>query len=197
MSRIDWNVCCRVSPARARCASAWRHAGRLVERTEVSRHQSSLGCSSYSRDGGRRRWPQLLELLLRVPRVDADGDLDFIIELRLSPRSDLPDPRSRYLQWNSDDAMAAGLFTIGLPLNATRTIRLGPIAAAVRWDGTTLQLSEYLGSYKKNDQTYHPFFIRHRDGRFETAPEDGRSLSLEPGAALICGMQWFELTRPA
>ncbi|MBO85037.1 MAG: hypothetical protein CL927_06735 [Deltaproteobacteria bacterium] len=138
------------------------------------------------------RADSLDDMTLRVPRLDTDGDVDFTIELQLHAASDLPDPRAQLLRWNPDESMAAGLFTTGLPLSTPRSVRLGPVSARVLWDGTALQVSHYLESYRTGHDAYQPFFVRHPGGRFQTVPEDGRPLSLAPGATLICGMAWID-----
>jgi len=129
----------------------------------------------------------LEQACLRVPRLDSDGDTDFVVELALDTDDSLPDPRSQMLRISRSSAMIAALFTAGLPLGSTREVHLGPISASVSWDGAALHLSQYLSSYRRPDGSFIPFFYRKAGQRFRTMPEDGRSVTLHPGETLLCG----------
>ncbi len=133
----------------------------------------------------------LEEVFLRVPRLDADGDEDFCIELSLVPDPGLPDPRAQMLTLDRSDPMVAGLFTLGVPLNTPHSVQLGPISASILWDGSTLHVGQYLDSYRRPDGSFHPFFHRASSGRFSTVPEDGRAFRLSPGDTLLAGSTWI------
>ena len=133
----------------------------------------------------------LTAAMLRVARLDADGDIDFHIDLSIVADPGLPDPRAQMLRIDHSDPMVAGLFTLGLPLGTPRAVRLGPIVADALWNGSVLHVSGYLDSYVQPDGSFLPFFRRVAGSRFQTIPEDGRTFTLTPGDTLLCGATWL------
>jgi hypothetical protein len=130
---------------------------------------------------------RLEDAALAVVRRTADGEEDFLVQLTLAKDEALPDPRAMRLSIDTGDPMVRGLFTIGFPLRAERLVELGPIRASGTFDGERLHLTDYLRTYRRNDGSFHPFFVRRPGGSFQTAPEDGAALVLEPGSDLLAG----------
>jgi hypothetical protein len=125
--------------------------------------------------------------VIEVIRRDAAGDEDFVVTLVLT-EANLPDPRARFLRVDLRDRMVRALFTIGLPLKASRVVQLGPIRVTAAFDGRRLRLTDYLGTYAKGDGGFHPFFLRSGpEGDFRTAPEDGSAIELQAGDQLLAG----------
>lgn len=132
----------------------------------------------------RDRVNTLEDLELEVLRRDADGEVDYSVILHLDPTIPLPDPRAQLLTVDVRDRRAQALFTTGLPLGAVRAVKLGRIQANALYKANSLQLSDYLESYRQADGSFLPFFIGRGDV-FQTAPEDGRPLQLQPGDSLL------------
>ena len=130
---------------------------------------------------------RLEDAALAIVRRTADGEEDFLVQLTLEKDDALPDPRAMRLEIETDDPMVRGLFTIGFPLRAPRMVELGPIRASGTFDGERLHLTDYLKTYRKKDGSFHPFFVRGPGGSFQTVPEDGAELVLEPGSDLLAG----------
>lgn len=135
-------------------------------------------------------------LTMEVVRRDPDGEPDFFVTLTLQQDRRLPDPRSRLLAVAQDDPMVEALFTLGLPLRTPRTITLSGLTLTAEFDGERLTVTDYLDSYKQTDGSWKPFFIRHGEGRFQTAPEDGSPIVLSPGDLLLSGtvIRCFEVS---
>jgi hypothetical protein len=130
---------------------------------------------------------RLEDSALAIVRRTADGDEDFLVQLTLTRDEALPDPRAMRLSIDTGDPMVRGLFTIGFPLRAQRLVELGPIRASGTFDGERLHLTDYLKTYRRKDGSFHAFFVRGPGGAFQTVPEDGRELVLEPGSDLLAG----------
>ena len=133
------------------------------------------------------------DLRLDVLRRDADGDEDFIVRLGLGAEPMLPDPRARLLVVDQSDRVVEALFTRGLPLGAPRPMALGPLAATFRFDGQHVVVSDYLGTYRRPDGSFQPFFVSRGGEAFQTMPEDGREVALESGDRLIAGIVLYRI----
>jgi hypothetical protein len=134
----------------------WRRGGRLdlgnyVGADGVVPELASLGAPSYSRvdlaqvhadegavlvvpqtaKGLRLRLGKDGEVCLEVDRHDAHGEVDLTVRLSLhaSPAGEVS------ADIELDDRMVQGLFTLGLPLRADRTVVLGGHPALVHFDG--------------------------------------------------------------
>jgi len=127
-----------------------------------------------------------------VVRRDDQGDADFAVRLKLVEEKRLPDPRARFLSLDHSDPLVAALVTRGLPKGTPRRIDLGGVKMTLRWDGTTVMVSEYLDTYKRGD-AFHPFFVQLGGGRFKTAPEDGASFELHPDDRMVVGHCVYQL----
>jgi len=130
--------------------------------------------------------------IIEVIRRDDEGEEDFAVELDLIADPSLPDPRSRLLKRTGDEPLAEALFTHGLPLRQERVLRLGGVVLTCTWNGTSLRLDDYLATYFI-DGGYVPFFVEAVGDRFRTAPEDGATVELHPGARLVIGRGLYEL----
>lgn len=135
------------------------------------------------------------EAALVVTRRDDRGDADFELRLRLVADAALPDPRAQRLTVDLDAPMPRALFTLGLPLRASRELSLGPIRFQATFDGERLTLRGFLGTYRLPGGGFHPFFVRKGDGAWRTVPEDGSDVVLEAGDQLMAGatLYRFEL----
>lgn len=127
-----------------------------------------------------------------IVRRDQHLEPDFDVELELVEDPGLPEPRARLLRPNLSDRLVLGLFTLGCPLKDARVVHLGALRATVRWDGSRLEVSQYLDSYRLADGSYRPFFVREGQKPFRTAPEDGTPFSLAPGDALLAGIALYQ-----
>ena len=132
---------------------------------------------------------------IEVLRRDPDGEEDFAIGLTLETDGALPDPRARLLRIDRSDRMAAALFTLGVPLRQTRAIDLAGVSCRVRFDGNNLQLAGYLSDYRRADGGFRPFFMGGPEGGFQTLPEDGTPVTLDPGDRLISGSAVYVFER--
>ena len=130
---------------------------------------------------------RLEDAALAIVRRTADGEEDFLVQLTLQKDDALPDPRAMRLRIETGDPMVRGLFTIGFPMRAPRMVELGPIRASGTFDGERLHLTDYLQTYRRKDGSFHPFFVRSAGGSFQTVPEDGAELVLDPGSDLLAG----------
>ena len=126
-------------------------------------------------------------LRMEIVRRDPDGEPDFFVTLTLQQDHRLPDPRSQLLAVAQDDPMVEALFTLGLPLRTPHTITLSGLTLTAQFDGEHLTVTDYLDSYRKADGSWRPFFVRHGESRFQTAPEDGTPIVLSPGDLLLSG----------
>ncbi|MDG1484524.1 MAG: hypothetical protein P8R54_33365 [Myxococcota bacterium] len=133
---------------------------------------------------------------MEIVRRDPDGEPDFFVTLTLQQDRRLPDPRAQLLAVAQDDPMVEALFTLGLPLRTPHTITLSGLTLTAQFDGERLTVTDYLDSYRKNDGSWRPFFVRHGEGRFQTAPEDGAPIVLSPGDLLLSGtvIRCFEVS---
>lgn len=137
----------------------------------------------------------LSDIGVEIVRRDEDGDEDFVIELAFNAQVELPDPRARLLAIDLSDRIVASLFIRGLPLGTDTRLRMGPIRATLRFDGESATLAQYLDSYRRTDG-YQPFFHRPAlASAFSTVPEDGRSLTLQPGDLLIAGVEVYRFEK--
>jgi len=128
--------------------------------------------------------------LLEVTRRDPDGEPDFEVPLRIRAERMLPDPRARMLALDTDDSMVTALFTLGLPLRNPRALDIGRQSLSALYDGEQLTLTGYIDSYKV-DGSFRPFFVKHGDAPFRTAPEDGSPIVLQPGDLLLIGVSIY------
>ena len=133
------------------------------------------------------------DLRLVVVRRDSDGEEDFEVPLALSLNDGLPDPRARQLSIGLEDRVVLALFTRGLPLGTGRPMDLGPIEATFTYDGDNIQVTHYLESYRSGDGSPMPFFVSQGGQPFQTMPEDGRAMTLQPGDRLVAGIAIFEV----
>lgn len=135
-------------------------------------------------------------LQMEIVRRDPDGEPDFFVTLTLQQDRRLPDPRAQLLAVAQDDPMVEALFTLGLPLRTPHIITLSGLTLTAHFDGERLTVTDYLDSYKKSDGSWRPFFVRHGEGRFQTAPEDGAPIVLSPGDLLLSGtvIRCFEVS---
>jgi hypothetical protein len=150
--------------------------------TLVGRGEARLLASGTEQDEVK----DLKDVVFEVIRRDVDGEEDFVVRLSIQADLSLPDPRARLLAVDFSDRMAEALFTIGMPLNAERAVKLGPIHANARFDGTSIELSGYLESYRKGGR-FETFLVSHSGGPFQTAPEDGRPFAIAPGDLVVAG----------
>ncbi len=132
---------------------------------------------------------------IEVLRRDVDGEEDFAVGLSVRSQSGLPDPRARLLAIDLEDALTAALFVKGMPRKVPRTLQLGRVRLTVTWSASQLSITDYLGTYRKPDGSYEPFFIARGGGGFQTAPEAGDPIVLEPGDQLLCGNELHEVRR--
>jgi len=132
--------------------------------------------------------------VIEIIRRDSAGEEDFEVVLELQRVRDLPDPRAQLLALDDSDRMAQALFTFGLPLGSARHITLGGISLSAAFDGEHLQISDYLASYRKAG-SFAPFFVGGGGQAYRTAPEDGRSFTIEVGTHLIAGTAIYRFDR--
>ncbi len=133
------------------------------------------------------------EATLEVLRRDIDGEEDFAVVMSIRTLRGLPDPRARLLALDLEDPLAAALFVKGLPRSVARTLQLAAIRAVLTWTGQALTVDDYLGTYRKADGSFEPFFVSRGGAGFQTAPEDGEAFALAPGDRLLAGAELFEL----
>lgn len=124
--------------------------------------------------------------VLEVVRRDANLEPDFDVMLRVQRDASLPDPRARLLTVDTSDRLVRALFTLGFPMRADRRLRIGPVRATFRFDGALLRITDYLESYRAADG-FLPFFVREGDRPWQTFPEDGARVELNPGDQVIAG----------
>ena len=158
-------------------------------------HRSSEGGEAQLRVAGV---PQVSteavdDVVLDIVRRDAFGQEDFRVVLSLQAHPGLPDPRAHILALAGDNRMVGAMFALGLPLNAPRTLRLGPITCALTWTGDNLELADYADDYQREDGGWWPFFVQQGGGPFRTVPEDGRLVVLAPGDRILVGAAIYRL----
>jgi hypothetical protein len=127
-----------------------------------------------------------------VIRRDELGEEDFAIRLNLVADRSLPDPRARLLSLDYEDPLAAALVTRGLPKGRDRTVDLGDIRMTLHYDGSSVQVSDYVTTYRRGED-FHPFFVQQGDRRFKTAPEDGTPFAVQAGDRLVIGTYVYVL----
>ncbi len=130
---------------------------------------------------------------LRIVRRDENLEPDFDVTLRFTPDMNLPDPRARMLAVDVTDRLVSALFTLGFPLRSPRTVRLGPIKATFQYDAQGLKISDYLDSYRTGSAGFIPFFLQEGGRNWRTVPEDGSTVTLAPGDAIIAGNAVYRL----
>jgi hypothetical protein len=130
-----------------------------------------------------------------IVRRDVDGDEDFAVGLSVQVLASLPDPRARLLAIDLDDPLSAALFVKGMPRQVPRTLQLGQVRMTLTWSQDRLTVDDYLGTYRNADGRYEPFFIARAGGGFQTAPESGEPVMLEPGDRLLCGNELHEVRK--
>ncbi|MFT5584955.1 MAG: hypothetical protein ACI9VR_002543 [Cognaticolwellia sp.] len=150
----------------------------------LSEYQARLSQNGESISKGKG----LDDVLIEIIRRDEDGDEDFAVLLALDPTTEVPDPRGRLLAIDLSDRIVASLFTQGLPLGTDHRVRMGPIVATLHFDGSGAKMMDYLESYQLGPGRFAPFFLRKAGQRFQTVPEDGRPIQLEPGDELMAGV---------
>ncbi len=128
------------------------------------------------------------EVLIEIIRRDEDGDEDFAVQLELEPKTEVPDPRGRLLAIDLSNRIVASLFTQGLPLGTKHRMRLGPIVATLHFDGVGAKIMNYLESYQLDSGLFAPFFQRKPGQSFQTLPQDGRPIQIQPGDELMAGV---------
>jgi hypothetical protein len=133
------------------------------------------------------------DIVLDIIRRDDTGEEDFGVRMQLGEDATLPDPRARILEMDVEDPLAAALFTRGLPAGQARHLELQAFALDLAQDGKELVISEYLGSYKRADGGFAPFFIQHGQNRYETAPEDGSPIRLKAGDRFLLHNAIYEV----
>jgi len=131
--------------------------------------------------------------IIDVIRRDDAGEEDFAIRLQIESDRKLPDPRARLVNIDFEDPLAAALITRGLPRGKPRTLELGALTATFTYDGSKVVITDYLESYQRGEDGYHPFFVQHGTGRFKTAPEDGANIELESGDRMVIGIAVYTL----
>ncbi|MEL6345974.1 MAG: hypothetical protein AAFV53_22880 [Myxococcota bacterium] len=127
------------------------------------------------------------DALMEITRRDPDGEPDFVVPMTIRAERMLMDPRARLLEVDVSDPMVAAMFTLGLPLRADRRLHIGKMEFTAHFNGEQLQVSDYLETYRVSEAEYLPFFIKHGDASFRTAPEDGASVELSPGDHVMIG----------
>ncbi len=123
---------------------------------------------------------------MEIVRRDQNLEPDFDVALDLQADPALPDPRARLLRIDVSDRLTAALFTVGLPLKASRRLRLGPIEVTATFDGHRLLLTDYITTYRL-PTGFRPCFFREGTKAYRTLPEDGSQVVVSPGDTLICG----------
>jgi hypothetical protein len=131
--------------------------------------------------------------IIDVIRRDDAGEEDFAIRLEIDTSQKLPDPRARLVCIDYEDPLAAALITRGLPRGKPRTLSLGTLTATFTFDGSGVTITDYLETYQRGDEGYHPFFIQRGDSRFTTAPEDGADIALNGGDRIVIGIAVYTL----
>jgi hypothetical protein len=126
------------------------------------------------------------DVTLTIVRRDTNLEPDFDVTLRIHRDDTLPDPRARLISVDAKDRLVMALFTLGFPLRADRRTRVGPMTATFRFNGAQLRIVDYLPSYRGQGR-FLPFFLRSGDKPWQTFPEDGSRVELEPGDGLILG----------
>ena len=130
---------------------------------------------------------------LRIVRRDENLEPDFDVTLRFTADVNLPDPRARMLAVDTSDRLVYALFTLGFPLRSPRTVRLGPITATFQYDAQGLKISDYLTSYRTGAAGFVPFFMQEGGRNWRTLPEDGSTVNLLPGDAIMAGNAVYRL----
>ena len=128
------------------------------------------------------------QVLIEIIRRDEDGDEDFAVRLELDPKTEVPDPRGRLLAIDLSNRIVASLFTQGLPSGTKHRMRLGPIVATLHFDGAGAKVMNYLESYQLASGAFATFFLRKPGQVFQTLPQDGRPIQLQPGDELMAGV---------
>jgi hypothetical protein len=123
---------------------------------------------------------------IEIVRRDERGDEDFLVVMQLVEDRRLPNPRARLLQLDHEDDLAAALLTRGLPTRAPRTLTLDGVRVTLLNDGSKVELTDYLETYR-TEAGYRPFFVSQNEGRYVAAPEDGTPLVLSPGDRFVIG----------
>ena len=131
---------------------------------------------------------QPLDIIRRAP----DGEQDFTVRLCVVKDRRLPDPRGLVMKIDHDEPMAASLFTIGVPLGEPRSVKLGGLSATMKAVDEGIEVDGYLDSYKTSEG-FHPFFIQQGRQRFQSAPEDGRLLTLNHGDRVLLGNALYQV----
>jgi len=134
----------------------------------------------------------LADVQIEVIRRDDYGDEDFSVALTLEADRGLPDPRASLLRIGVDDPLTAALVTKGLPSRADRELDLQGLHVTVFSDADKVTLSNYLDTYRQGDG-FRSFFVQKGGGRFETAPEDGSSITLSLGDRIVLGQAVYLL----
>ena len=137
-------------------------------------------------------YDELDGLEFEVIRRDDQQEEDFTVRLSVQADRSLPDPRARLIKVDTDDPLTASLFTKGLPTRTPRTIQYEDLVLTFDYDGNSVVISNYIGTYKTDNQ-FQPFFIQTSGGRFKTAPEDGADIPLTAGDKFMIGKSIFEL----
>jgi hypothetical protein len=127
-----------------------------------------------------------------VIRRDDAGEEDFVVRLRVVEDRRLPDPRARLVAIDPQEPLTAPLVTRGLPRGAPRTLAFDGLRVTFRFDGSGIEVSDYLPTYRLGGG-FRPFFVSRGDGRFTTAPEDGAPFVVAPGDRLVLGARVYEL----
>ncbi len=130
--------------------------------------------------------------IIDVIRRDDAGEEDFAVRMQIVQDRRLPDPRARFVSIDYEDPLAAALITKGLPKGKPRTLDLGRIKATFAYDGSSVVVSDYIGTYQIDDG-YHPFFVQKDTARYKTAPEDGSDIVLTGGDRIVVGIAVYAL----
>lgn len=124
--------------------------------------------------------------IIDVIRRDDAGEEDFAVRLTFQQDRSLPDPRARFVALDYEDPLAAALVTRGLPRGTSRTLELGPITMDFLYSGSSIEVTNYLDTYRDGD-AFRPFFVQRDGKRFKTAPEDGSPIALSDGDRMVVG----------
>jgi len=139
-------------------------------------------------DAAESEYAKPADHVIDVIRRDEAGEEDFAVRMELLADPKLPDPRARFLALDFEDPLAAALLTRGLPRGQGRRITLGDgMQLTLTLRGDTVTVGDYLGTYRRPDGGYHPFFVQHGESRFTTAPEDGSEFEIGAGDRLVIG----------
>ena len=128
-------------------------------------------------------------------RRDIDGEEDFAVRLTVEPQPGLPDPRAQLLKIDLNEPLTAALFVRGLPMQVSRSLKLGNVLLSLTWADSQVTITDYLDTYQRSDGTFEPFFVSRQGMKFQTAPESGEAFVLQPGDQLLCGDEIHEVRK--